>query len=280
MTIKVTSAKPLIGSVVHVDRKQLLTEDVAKLTLDLLEDRGVVVFPQINVSDEEQLAFNDRLGTRVNFTTNVPGGNSATPGIYKITLDPLENPEPEYVQGTFFWHMDGLISKIPPPKGTLLSARRVAPKGGQTEFASTMQAYEHLPAEDKVDIENLRVVHGMRAALRGVTDAPTPEELARWARSPDQEHPLVWKMRSGRKTMLIGYTASHIPSMSYPEGRALLARLLEWTAQPDFVYRHYWKEGDLVIWNNCGALHRVIPYDKHSGRTMHRTSLAGVEEVA
>ena len=134
--------------------------------------------------------------------------------------------------------------------------------------------------QDKDEIANLRVVHGMRAALRGVTDAPTPQELERWARSPDEEHPLVWKQRSGRKTMLIGYTASHIAGMPYPEGRALLARLLEWTAQPDFVYRHQWQEGDLVIWNNCGALHRVIPYDKHSGRTMHRTSLAGVEQVA
>ena len=216
----------------------------------------------------------------MNFTRSVPGGDATTPGIYKITLDPKENPEPEYVQGTFFWHMDGLISKIPPPKATLLSARSVAPKGGQTEFASTMQAYEHLPQADKDEIANLRVVHGMRAALRGVTDAPTPQELERWARSPDEEHPLVWKQRSGRKTMLIGYTASHIAGMPYPEGRALLARLLEWTAQPDFVYRHQWQEGDLVIWNNCGALHRVIPYDKHSGRTMHRTSLAGVEQVA
>jgi alpha-ketoglutarate-dependent taurine dioxygenase len=280
MSIEVTPIKPLIGSVVHVDRKQLQTEEVTKLCLDLLEERGVVVFPRINVSDEEQLAFTDSLGTRVNFTTNVPGGNSEMPGIYKITLDPVENPEPEYVQGTFFWHMDGLISKIPPPKATVLSARQVAPKGGQTEFASTMQAYEHLSAQEKEDISQLRVVHGMRAALRGVTDAPTPDELARWARSPDQEHPLVWKQRSGRKTMLIGFTASHIVDMPRPDGRAVLARLLEWAGQREFVYRHEWQVGDLVVWNNCGTLHRVVPYDRKSGRAMHRTSVAGVEEVS
>lgn len=276
MAIQVTDIKPLIGSVVHIDRSQLLSDEVAKLTLQLLEDRGVVVFPRINASDEEQVAFTDKLGTRVNFTSNVPGGGS---DVYKITLDPKLNPEPEYVQGTFFWHMDGLISKIPPPKATLLSARRVSAKGGQTQFASTMQAYEHLPAAEKEELETLRVVHGMRAALRGVTDAPTQEELARWARSPDEEHPLVWKQRSGRKTMLIGYTASHIPNMPYPDGRALLARLLEWAGQKEFVYSHQWEVGDLVIWNNCSTLHRVIPYDRNSGRTMHRTSLAGVEQV-
>jgi len=279
MSIEVTNVKPLIGSMVRVDRKQLQDEEVAKLTLELLEERGVVVFPRINVSDEEQLAFTDRLGTRVNFTKSVPGGDSTTPGVYKITLDPRENPEPEYVQGTFFWHMDGLISKIPPPKATVLSARTVAPKGGQTEFASTMQAYEHLSASEKDDIANLRVVHGMRAALRGVTDAPTPEELARWSRSPDEEHPLVWQQRSGRRTMLIGFTASHIVGMPLPDGRAILARLLEWAGQREFVYRHEWQAGDLVVWNNCGTLHRVVPYDRNSGRTMHRTSVAGVEEV-
>jgi len=67
--------------------------------------------------------------------------------------------------------------------------------------------------------------------------------------------------------------------MPLAEGRALLARLLEWTAQPAFTYRHQWQEGDLVIWDNCGALHRVIPYASDSGRTMHRTSVAGVEAV-
>ena len=60
-------------------------------------------------------------------------------------------------------------------------------------------------------------------------------------------------------------------------GRALLARLLEWTAQPAFTYRHQWREGDLVVWDNTSTLHRVVPYAEDSGRRMHRTSVAGVE---
>jgi alpha-ketoglutarate-dependent taurine dioxygenase len=91
---------------------------------------------------------------------------------------------------------------------------------------------------------------------------------------------LVYARESGRKSLLIGYTADEVVGMSKAEGRALLMRLLEWTAQPAFSYRHQWQEGDLVAWSNCSALHRVIPYAQDSGRTMHRTSVAGVEAMA
>jgi alpha-ketoglutarate-dependent taurine dioxygenase len=67
--------------------------------------------------------------------------------------------------------------------------------------------------------------------------------------------------------------------MPVAHGRALLTRLVEWAAQPDFTYRHHWQEGDLVIWDNPGALHRVVPYTADSGRTMHRTSIAGNDPV-
>jgi hypothetical protein len=147
-------------------------------------------------------------------------------------LDPEINLQPEYVQGTFFWHMDGLNSDIPPPKATVLSGRRIAARGGQTEFASTYL-----------------------------------------------EHPLIWNRRSGRKSPIIGCSAERVVGMPVPDGRALLARLVEWAAQSDFHYKHDWQQGDLVIWDNTGTLHRVRPYDRNSGRTMHRTSIAGDEAV-
>ena len=90
----------------------------------------------------------------------------------------------------------------------------------------------------------------------------------------------MWTHKSGRKSLLIGYTADSVVGMSKAEGRALLIRLLEWAGQPAFSYRHYWSEGDLVVWDNCGALHRVIPYATDSGRMMNRTSVAGVEMLA
>jgi alpha-ketoglutarate-dependent taurine dioxygenase len=277
MKVQVENIKPAIGSVVRFERSALLDDDVAQRCLELLDERQVLVFPRINLSDKEQLAFTDKLGARVNFTNRVPGGDSAAKDVYTITLDPKINNEPEYVLGTYFWHMDGITVDMPPPKASVLSARRVAPKGGQTEFASTYAAYQALPEEDKVELEGLRVLHSVTAAVREVA---TPESLDPYRRALKHEHPLVWKRKSGRKSMIIGYTADYVVNLPRADGKALLARLLEWTAQPAFTYRHYWQEGDLVVWDNCGALHRVIPYSADSGRTMHRTSVAGVEAVA
>ena len=86
-----------------------------------------------------------------------------------MTLDEDASIEPEYVLGTFFWHMDGLTVDVSPPKATLLTARKLAPKGGQTEFASTRAAYEALPDEDKAEIAGLRVVHTVTASVRSAT---------------------------------------------------------------------------------------------------------------
>jgi alpha-ketoglutarate-dependent taurine dioxygenase len=277
MKVQVENIKPAIGSIVRFERSALLDDDVAERCLELLEERQVLVFPRINLTDKEQLAFTDKLGARVNFTNRVPGGDSAAKDVYTITLDPKINNEPEYVLGTYFWHMDGITVDMPPPKASVLSARKVAPKGGQTEFASTFAAYQALPEEDKADLEGLRVLHSVTAAVREVA---TPESRDPYRRALKHEHPLVWKRKSGRNSMIIGYTADYVVNLPRADGKALLARLLEWTAQPAFTYRHYWQEGDLVVWDNCGALHRVIPYSADSGRTMHRTSVAGIEAVA
>jgi len=277
MKVQVENIKPAIGSIVRFERSALLDDDVAERCLELLEERQVLVFPRINLSDKEQLAFTDKLGARVNFTNRIPGGDRAAKDVYTITLDPKINNEPEYVLGTYFWHMDGITVDMPPPKASVLSARRVAPKGGQTEFASTYAAYQALPEDEKAELEGLRVLHSVTAAVREVA---TPESLDPYRRALKHEHPLVWKRKSGRNSMIIGYTADYVVNLPRADGKALLARLLEWTAQPAFTYRHYWQEGDLVVWDNCGALHRVIPYSSDSGRTMHRTSVAGVEAVA
>jgi alpha-ketoglutarate-dependent taurine dioxygenase len=275
MSLKVERLKPAIGARVHLNRADIGKPDVSREILQLLDEHTVLVFPRISLTDEEQLKLTDSLGQQVNISALVPG-HEDSPAIYQVTLNKDANIEPEYVLGTFFWHMDGLTVNAPPPKATILSARKLAPKGGQTEFANTRAAYEALPAEDKAEIQDLRVVHTVVAAVREV--AP-PEQLDPVRRTLRHEHPLVWTRANGRKSLVIGYTADEVVGMSHAEGRALLARLLEWTAQPEFTYRHNWQEGDLVIWDNTCALHRVIPYSADSGRMMHRTTVAGVEAV-
>ncbi|GIX31060.1 MAG: taurine catabolism dioxygenase [Porticoccaceae bacterium] len=278
MAIDYEPIKPEIGARIRAGKDEVLDPAFVRELDALLAERIVLVFPELHLTDEEQLAFTDLLGERVDFVKEVPGADATAPGIYKITLDPTLNDNPDYVYGTYFWHMDGVMEQIPPPRATLLSARAVAAKGGQTEFANLFAAWENLPEEEKRDLEGLRAVHSVFAAIRPTL--PFDVTPATWQGiKKRREHPLVWTHADGRRSLLVGTHAEEVVGMGLPEGRALLTRLLEWAAQPAFTYRHHWKVGDFVVWLNPGALHRVIPYDRHSGRVMHRTSIAGTEPI-
>jgi alpha-ketoglutarate-dependent taurine dioxygenase len=271
--------KPLIGSVVHVERADLFTQGVAQACLAALEERGVLVFPQLDLTDAEQLALTDLLGERVDFTRRAPGGSAAEQDVYKITLDPEHNQHPEYVLGTFFWHVDGVTIDQPLPKATLLSARALSAKGGNTEFANLYAAWERLPEATRADIAELRVIHTLAASMRTFMDEVNEDNVVLLSKAVDMNHPLVWHHHNGRQSLLLGSHADRVVDMPYAQGRALIARLQEWAAQPDFTYSHAWQPGDFVVWDNCGVMHRVEPYDDER-RTMHRTTLAGFEKVA
>ena len=168
-TLQIEPIKPHIGGIVHIDSDRLLDDRAIAEIRQALETRGVLVFPQLKLTDAQQLAFTDKLGTRLNYTRHAPGGDEADEkDVYKITLDKQVNSQPEYVLGTFFWHIDGVTINQPLPKATLLSARKLSSHGGQTEFASTYAAFEHLPDEEKKVLEKLKVVHKMETSMRPV----------------------------------------------------------------------------------------------------------------
>lgn len=274
MSVRIEPIKPLIGAAVHVDKTHLLDDEVIDQIFAALEDRQVLVFPEIHLTDEEQLAFTDRLGGQVVFANQVPGTDTKT-NVYKITLDKQINNEPDYVLGTFFWHIDGITTELPLPKGTLLSARRLSDSGGSTEFANLYAAYEQLSDKEKAEVADLKVIHTIEASVRPVYGNAPGERIERWrSMGKPMIHPLVWTHPDGRKSLLVGSHADAIVGWQQPHGRAYLWRLQQWAAQPDFTYLHSWKVGDLVIWNNQGLMHRVVPYTDE-GREMHRTSLAG-----
>lgn len=281
MAIHFDNIKEFIGSRVRWDnREDLFTPEAAQVIRAKVEERTVVVFPELNLTDDEQLKITDLMGgvVRVTGRYNKQENNE---DVYQVTLDEKINPQPEYVLGTFFWHMDGITVDMPPPFATLLSCRIAPDKGGETEFASTYSAYEGLPDEEKEALDGLRAVHSVRASLSPIADA-IPENHREKVLSIGlvKEHPIVWTHDTGRKSMVIGTTADHIVGMPIPAGRAMLVRLQEWAAQPAYSLRHKWTKGDFVIWDNTGAMHRAIPYDKSTGRMMHRTSIAGSETVA
>ena len=256
-----------------VDSAQLLEDEALPAwLLATLDTHGVLVFRDLHLDDATQVAFSKRLGRVEVF------GKGVHPEIFRITLDPAKNPMAAYLRGTFDWHIDGCTDDVP-IMATILSAHAVAESGGETEFASTYTAFDDLTDEEKERCLSLRVVHSFEAAQRMINDDPSPEELALWRKRPSKEHPLVWTHESGRRSLVLGATTSHVVGMDVEEGRALLADLLARATTPERVYRHEWAVGDLVIWDNRGVLHRACPYDAASPRDMHRTTLHGEEPI-
>jgi alpha-ketoglutarate-dependent taurine dioxygenase len=265
--------KPLVGSIVHARREDLFDPEVVAAIRQQLDERIVLVLPQVHFSNDEQLAFTDLIGQRQVLTGN--STTDPTDPVYQVTLDKKINRAPEYVLGTFFYHMDGMPIDAPPPYATLLSARRVAAVGGQTQFANTDAAYEALSDAEKEEYGKLRVIHTVSSALRSIADTIPEKHKYKLGIGVQGERPLVYTRKSGRKSLLIGASADTVEGMDVYRGRALIHRLNEWAGQPDFSYTHDWKEGDLAVWVNTAAMHRVIPYDDDSGRMMHRTSVGG-----
>jgi alpha-ketoglutarate-dependent taurine dioxygenase len=278
---------PRIGAKATAPREEILSPSFADECRAALERYGVLLFPGIGLDDEEQVAFSRNLGDVIPQGPLRPDGTREV--VFKITLDPRENRSAEYLKATTGWHIDGLFEDGPPPKATMLSARRLSSEGGQTEFCSTYAAYDDLPDEEQRTCESLRIVHSLAASNRATNPDPTPEELALWRQAEAQRdragriglkvHPLVWRHETGRKSLVLGMTVDHVAGMPEDASRTLVAKLGAHATRREIVYRHEWRLGDLLMWDNCGVMHRVIPYAADSGRLMHRTVLHGAERI-
>jgi len=273
-TITTEALTETVGADVRgVDVERLLHDDgIAEWVHETLEANGVLVFRELHLDDATQAAFSHRLG-HVELL-----GRGEHPEIFLVTLNPARNPVADYLRGTFDWHIDGLTDDIP-IKATLLSAHDVASSGGETEFASTYAAYDDLTDEEKERFAAIRVVHTIEAAQRRLVADPTPEQLDMWRSRPSKEQPLIWQHRDGRRSVVLGPTADHVVGMDRDEGEALLDDILARATAPERVYRHEWRVGDLVIWDNRGVLHRALPYDPTGPRDMHRSTLSGDEAI-
>lgn len=234
---------------------------------EALKWRGVLLIRGLHLDDDAQIVFSRALGTVL-----APGGRE----IYTVSLDKTKNPQADYLKGTFQWHIDDTTSEVP-AKATMLTARHVAMIGGGTEFASTYAAYENLPETERKRYDGLRVMHSLEASQRTVHPEPSERQIAAWQAGPRRETPLVWQRRDGRRSLAIGVTTDHVVGMAPAESRSLLDELLTWTTQERFCYTHDWQVDDVVIWDNTGILHRALPYDPASERTMQRTTIAGDE---
>jgi len=161
--------------------------------------------------------------------------------------------------GNQLWHSDASFRQA---SGALsmLFAHVVPPAGGETEFADLRAAYDRLSRAMQAKIEGLVCKHSIfhsRGQL-GHTDYTEAERAA----LPPAQHRLVRAHPgSKRKTLYMGSHASHVVGWPLPDGRLLLRDLMEHATQREFIYRHSWRVGDLVIWDNRCTLHRGRPYD-------------------
>jgi len=270
--------KPRIGARVHAGKDALLSGAHASDIRELMEQRGVLLFPQVHFSEDELVAFTRTLGNYVadgERGGDGDGGDRPTP----ISIDPAGGSSANYTRASFFWHFDGYMNPVP-IRASILCARALSEQGGDTEFCNTYAAYDELPDDDKRQLEGLQAVHALAGAQLSVEPEPSYETFRQWLGVRRSNLPLVWSHRSGRKSLVIGNTAVNVLGMDPLDGLELLVRLRDWATQERFTYSHKWSPGDAVMWDNTGTLHRVTPYPADSGRLMLRTKLAGDEPVS
>jgi alpha-ketoglutarate-dependent taurine dioxygenase len=261
---------PRAGSEIRADRAGLLRGDYSKEIEKLLVERSALVFRELFLTDQEQLQFAKTIGQVV------PLGEE---GVSKISLDPTVSSSADYTRGAFFWHIDG-ANDVVPAKATMLTAKVLSDEGGDTLICNTYAAYDDLPEAEKKALEGVKVRHALEATQRLVHPQPTAPELARWRTRSSQTHPLVWHHKHGGSSLLLGATCLYVHDMSPEDSSMLLCRLQDWATQDRYVYRHKWKVGDFLLWDNTGTMHRADTYSLDSNRLMHRTTLHGEESVS
>jgi alpha-ketoglutarate-dependent 2,4-dichlorophenoxyacetate dioxygenase len=229
---------------------------------------AVLVFRDQPFADAEQLDFAQRLDGELHSRTGSAAlgksrlGNEALGDISNLTEDggilPRGDRRRAYGLGNRLWHTDASFQD-PAGRYSMLNARVVPPVSADTEFADTRTAYDALPAEIKAQLEGLRAHHSIAHSrqILGFEFSAEEEEKLKGA-----IHPLVRTLpRSGRRALYVASHASRIIDWPVPEGRLLLRDLIEHATQPRFVYRHAWRVGDLVIWDNRATMHRARPFD-------------------
>jgi len=271
MNLKYENIKPKIGAKVLNTKAELLSGVLANDIRELLEQTGVVVFPEIHFSDAEQVEFTKTLG-------KFAFEGSREEKVHNISLDTTQNASADYLLGSMFWHIDGTMNDVP-ILASLLGAKVLSQEGGKTEFCNTYAAYDDLSSQEKAEYDNLSVLHGVWPSLFYYDPEPNIKKLQAMMAVGENELPLVWEHKSGRKSLVLGCTAGEVIGKSHRESAELLVKLRNWATQPDYVYSHDWSIGDLVMWDNTGTMHRATKYDPKSGRLLVRTKLEGEEPI-
>ena len=244
-----------------------------------MDHYAVLVFRDQQLSQDEQLAFTARFGPMD------PGRHLAVRQHRRVRPEfaDVSNLDEEgrvadrnhrrilSNMATRLWHTDSSY-KCPAAKFSLLYCSAIPDWGGETEFADMRAAYDALPERLREETEGRAAEHYVHHSRATLGFAPSEDQIA--GAIPPVAWPLVrTHPGSSRKLLYIGAHATHVVGLSLPEGRVLLSDLLEHATQRQFVYRHEWRPGDLVMWDNRAVLHRGRRYDLAQRRDMRRSTV-------
>ena len=245
-------------------------------------EHAILLFRNQTLSDEQHITFSERFGpvitaTNYHWKTEKRRVHAQMADISNIGNDgsilPLDDERRMHSRANSLWHTDNTF-KIVPSRCSLLLAREIPEVGGDTEFADMRAAYNALPQAKKDEIEDLVAEHSIfysRSLLGydGFTDGakaelpPVPQVLVRY--NPE----------TGRRALYIASHASHILGWPVDKGRALLDDLMAHATRSEFVHRHEWRTGDLILWDNRCTMHRATEYDDlNARRDLQRTTVS------
>ncbi len=250
------------------------------------EEHSVLVFHGQDVTDDAQLAFSRRFGPLE--VTKVGSLGAGTNLVILSTIDASGEIVPEdhllalRNKANQLWHTDSTFKAVP-ALASVLSARIIPARGGETEYASTRPAWDRLDPATRKRLEASFAWHDY-AHSRGKI-APDLASAEERAALPPQCWRLVWKNpANGRSALYIASHAYAIEGIEQKAGQKLLDELIEAATAPGLSYVHAWRSGDVVMWDNRATLHRGRPWPAHEARLMIRTTISataadGVESV-
>lgn len=242
-------------------------------------NHSVLVFRHQTLTPEGLVAISERFGPLEQHVLK-QFALPENPNVFVVSNVKDKGKPKGAIRAGQYWHSDcSYLAR--PTLASLLYALEIPSYGGDTMFASMISAYEALSETMRNFLDGLTAVHDYANAYETFfskfPDRPPLTEEQK-AKVPPVEHPVVRvHPESGRKALFVnpGFTRA-IVGLSDAESRALLEFLFEHAKQPDFIYRHRWAPGDLVVWDNRATWHLAIAdYDMDEPRHLYRTSIAG-----
>jgi alpha-ketoglutarate-dependent taurine dioxygenase len=276
---------PITGSIGTEVRGIDVTGDISDRDFDRIYqawiDTTILLFRGQDMTPAQHVEFTRRFGEVLAYTRSQFGEDEYPEILILSNITRDGKPIGSAYSGRV-WHSDGAyLTK--PPVGSMLYAREIPPVGGDTWYGNMIAAYDALPESVKERIEDLEVVISrVQSRPYNYPDrpAPTAQERAEWV---DVAHPLVSVHEvSGRKALYAGGNVPwRIEGMPEDESAPLITFLQEFSVLPRFTYRHKWRVGDIVLWDNRSAMHKATYYDDMAHRRlMHRTTISGPRREA